>query len=45
MQRIAPSQRLGEQLRQLVEEGAGAEVAIGELRGQLVRLGLQRMLQ
>jgi putative transposase len=45
MERIAPSQRLGEQVNRLVQDGVGAEVGRGELRGMLVRLGIQRLLQ
>jgi putative transposase len=45
MERIAPSQRLGEQVSRLVQEGIGAEVERGELRGVLVRLGVPRLLQ
>jgi transposase-like protein len=45
MQRIAPSQRLGEQLTALLRDGLSQETKHSELRGMLVRLGIQRMLQ
>lgn len=45
MERIAPSQRIGEQVTRLVQEGLGGEVERGELRGMLVRLGMQRLVQ
>lgn len=45
MERIAPSQRIGEQVARLVQDGVGGEVDRGELRGALVRLGMQRLVQ
>ena len=45
MERIAPSQRIGEQVNRLVVEGVSAEVGASDLRGTLVRLGIQRLLQ
>jgi transposase-like protein len=43
--RIAPSQRLAEQLGEMLQQGVTSEVAPSDLRGALVRLGLQRMVQ
>lgn len=45
MERIAPSQRIGEQVAQLVQDGVAGEVERGELRGMLVRLGMQQLIQ
>jgi putative transposase len=45
MERIAPSQRMGEQVARLVQDGVGGDVDRGELRGALVRLGMQRLVQ
>jgi putative transposase len=45
MERIAPSQRIGEQVGRLVQDGVAGEVERGELRGMLVRLGMQRLVQ
>ncbi len=45
MQRIAPSQRLGEQLATLLQEGMASQSNQSEIRGLLIRLGSQRLLQ
>jgi putative transposase len=45
MERIAPSQRIGEQVGRLVQEGLSGEVERGELRGMVMRLGMQRLVQ
>lgn len=45
MQRIPPSQRIGEQLAELLRDGLPKASGQTELRGMLVRLGMQRLLQ
>jgi transposase-like protein len=45
MARIAPSQRLQEELEGVLTRGLSAEAGQAELRGLLLRLGMQRMLQ
>src|SRR5579884_4300175 len=45
MQRIAPSQRVGEELAGLLTGGVPEQLNSAELRGLLVRLGVQRVLQ
>ncbi len=45
MQRIPPSQRLGDQLTELLREGLSRQTDQAEVRGMLIRLGAQRMLQ
>jgi transposase-like protein len=45
MARIAPSQRLGDELADVLRRGVVAETGQAELRGLLLRLGMQRMLQ
>jgi transposase-like protein len=45
MKRIAPSQRLGEQLTELLRDGVAQETDQAQLRGLLIRLGAQRLLQ
>lgn len=45
MRRIAPSQRLGEEMAAVLTQGLTAETGQAELRGMLLRLGMQRMLQ
>jgi hypothetical protein len=43
MQRIAPSQRVGEELAGLLTGGVPEQLSPTELRGLLVRLGIQRV--
>jgi putative transposase len=45
MQRIAPSERLGQELERLLQFGLSQETGQAELRGMLIRLGTQRLLQ
>src|SRR5438094_3216692 len=45
MERIAPSQRIGEQVARLVQDGVAGTVERGELRGMVMRLGMQRLVQ
>src|SRR5207244_7996383 len=45
MARIAPSQRLGDELAAVLTRGVAAEAGQAELRGLLLRLGMQRILQ
>jgi hypothetical protein len=45
MERIAPSPRIGDQVGRLVQDGLAGDVDQGELRGMLVRLGIQPLVQ
>lgn len=45
MDRIAPSQRIGEQVNRLLVGGVPEEIPPSDLRGILVRLGVQRLVQ
>jgi len=44
MRRITPSERLGEQLSDLLRDGFAEETEQAQLRGHLIRLGAQRLL-
>jgi transposase-like protein len=45
MARIAPSQRIGGELVGVLTRGVTADAARTELRGRVIRLGMQRLLQ
>jgi putative transposase len=45
MERIAPAQRIGEQVNRLLAEGVPEEIPASDLRGIPVRLGIRRLIQ
>ena len=45
MERIPPSQRLAEQMSDLLGQGLAAETGQTELRGALIRVGMQQLLE